>query len=197
MVVRRARPLTAPLWRQQNDKGFTLIDVMLTIGIIGIVSTIAVVQIGEAQLSLKGDGGMRVVAAQLNIARELAISQRRNMRVQFVGTNELDVIRQEVAAGTTLLSRIFLEGGVRYAVVPGLPDTPDAFGNLQAVDFGAAATLMFSSEGTLIDGNGNPVNGTIFLALPSVSRSARSITILGATGRVSAYRWDGSRWVRV
>ena len=48
---------------------------------------------------------------------------------------------------------------------------------------------MFSSDGTLIDGAGNPVNGTIFLAVPGSVRAARSVTILGATGRVTAYRW--------
>ena len=197
MIARRALSLTAPRRRNQNDNGFTLIDVMLTIGLIGIVSTIAIVQVGEMQLSLKGDGGMRVIAAQLNTARELAITQRRNIQVRFVGTNQLDVVRQEVPAGTTLLSSVFLESGVRYALVPGLPDTPDAFGNQQPIDFGAAATLLFTSEGILVDGTGNPVNGTIFLALPGGGRSARSITILGATGRVTAYRWDGAKWVRV
>jgi prepilin-type N-terminal cleavage/methylation domain-containing protein len=197
MTARRVLSLTAPLRRSNNDNGFTLIDVMLTIGIIGVVSSIAIVQVGEASLSIKGDGGMRVVAAQLNLARELAITQRRNMQVRFVGANQLDVVRQNVPAGTTLLSSVVFEGGVRYALVAGLPDTPDGFGNRQATDFGAAATLFFTSEGTFVDDAGNPVNGTIFLALPAGGRSARGITILGATGRVTAYRWDGSRWVRL
>ena len=197
MTVRRARPLAAPLRRIHSDNGFSLIDVMLTIGIIGVIGAMAIVQVGEAQLAIKGDGGMRVAFAQLNIARELAISQRRNMQVRFVGTNEIDVVRQEVPAGTTLLSAIYLEGGVRYALVPGLPDTPDAFGNGQAIAFGNAATLLFTSDGTFVDGTGNPVNGTVFLSLPNGGRSARSITILGATGRVTAYRWDGKQWVRV
>jgi hypothetical protein len=170
---------------------------MLTIGIIGIVSSIAVVQIGTAQQAIRGDGGMRVVLAQMNLARELAISQRRNMQVQFLGTNALRIIRNEVPNGTTQLASMVFEGGVEYSLVPGVPDTPDAFGRNQAVDFGGAATLIFTSEGTLVDGNGNPVNGTIFLAVHRGQKSVRAITILGATGRVRGYRWNGLQWTRL
>ena len=197
MPARSACALTAVRRLASNDNGFSLLDVLMTIVVIGIVSTIAIVQIGEARQSFTGDGGMRVVVSQLNTARELAIAQRRNIRVRFAGANQIDLIRQDVPAGTTTLSSVYLEGGMAYALMTGLPDTPDGFGKGQAVDFGAAATIMFATDGTLIDGTGNPVNGTVYLALSTLPRSARAITILGATGRVSAYRWDGTRWIRV
>jgi hypothetical protein len=170
---------------------------MLTIGIIGIMSAVAVVQIGEAQQAIRGDGGMRVVLAQMNLAREMAISQRRNMQVQFLGTNALRVVRNNVPAGTTQLSSIVLEGNVTYSLVAGVPDTPDAFGRNQAVDFGGAAAIIFTSEGTLVDGAGNPINGTIFLSVLGGPKSVRAITILGATGRVRGYRWNGRQWTRL
>lgn len=171
---------------------------MLTIVIIGLVSAMAAVQIGAARESLVGDGGMRTVLAQLNFARELSISQRRNMQLQFVGVNGLRVIRLEVPSGTTMLSSSVFEGRVEFSLTPGVPDTPDAFGNTQAVDFGGALSIMFTSDGTLIDQAGRPVNGTIFLTVRGAStRSVRAITILGATGRVRAFRWNGAGWTRV
>jgi hypothetical protein len=135
------------------------------------------------------------VLAQLNTARELAIAQRRNMQVQFTGVNGLQIVRQNVPSGTTVIGGSLFESGARYYLTPGLPDTPDGFGRTQAVDFGRATAVMFSSDGTCIDQNGNPVNGTIFLGVPGQPLASRAVTILGATGRVRAFRWNGSRWV--
>jgi hypothetical protein len=58
-------------------------------------------------------------------------------------------------------------------------------------------TILFNSDGTLIDQQGRPINGTVFLAVRGgTDRSARAITVLGATGRVRAYRWTGAEWIR-
>jgi hypothetical protein len=86
---------------------------------------------------------------------------------------------------------------VQYALVAGVPDTPDAFGRNAAVDFGGAPTLVFTSEGMLVDAAGNPINGTVFLSINGGARSVRAITVLGATGRVRAYRWNGAQWTRL
>jgi hypothetical protein len=54
---------------------------------------------------------------------------------------------------------------------------------------------MFTSEGTLVDVNGDPVNGTVFLATGTDVLTARAVTIFGATGLVKVWKWDGRRWV--
>jgi hypothetical protein len=41
---------------------------------------------------------------------------------------------------------------------------------------------------------GQTIDGTAFLAIPNADRSARAITVMGATGRIRAYRWDGANW---
>lgn len=184
------------LTRSQAE-GYSAIELMMVVGLIGVVGSMAVFQLGQAQPVLKGDGGMRVVLAQLNTARELSISQRRQMQVKFVGANQIQIVRQEVPAGTTVLSTVDIEGGVEYAQAYGVPDTPDGFGNSSAVSFGTAEKILFNSDGTLIDQGGNPLNGTVFTAIPSAARSARAITILGGTGRIRGYRWDGRNWVLV
>ena len=183
--------------RYKSDSGFSLPELMLTIGIIAVVSAIAVFQFSAAQPTIKGDGAMRVVLAQLNTARELAISQRRNMRLQFAGLNGLQIVRQDVPSGTTVEGSVVFERGAQYFLPPGLPDTPDGFGRTQPVDFGAATSVMFSSDGTCINQSGNPVNGTIYIGLPGQPLSSRAVTVLGATGRIRGYRWTGSTWRRV
>ena len=81
-----------------------------------------------------------------------------------------------------------------YLLVAGIPDTPDAFGNGRAVNFGGPTTVWFLADGSLTDANGVPVSGTVFLATPSQPLSARAVTVLGPTGRIQGYRWDGKAW---
>jgi type II secretory pathway pseudopilin PulG len=193
--------------RLRDESGYNLVQLMLVIAITGIVSGMAVFQLGTQQKAYKGDGAMRVVIAQLNIARELSISQRRVMLVNFLdpGVGLCDAaaacvqtVRQELVAGTTtVLTTIPFEGGVRYTS-PSTPpgDTPDLFGKANAKDFGAVLTgYGFTTDGTFIDtATGLPINGTLFLSIPGVTMSYRSVTILGATGRVRAFRWNGLNW---
>jgi hypothetical protein len=75
------------------------------------------------------------------------------------------------------------------------------FGNTQPVNFvnasnpgAVVAVAQFLSDGSFGAAVGVPVNGTIFTCIPGNSTSARAVTILGATGRVRPYRWDGSAW---
>ena len=182
------------------EAGYSLVEMMLVVGIMGVVGSMAVIQIGQSQPSMKGDGAMRVIMAQLNAAREMSISQRRQMQLGFINGNQITITRIEVPAANTLLTTVYLEGGLQYGLISGIADTPDAFGNSTSTYFGTATKIIFNSDGTLIDQAGNPLNGTIFVALPNMAlgapgaRSFRAVTIFGGTGRVRGYRWDGGRW---
>jgi prepilin-type N-terminal cleavage/methylation domain-containing protein len=183
--------------RSQSHAGFSAIELIVTLGIFGTVASMAAVQIGSARPSFVGDGALRQVVAQLNIARERALTERRNFRVEFLGTSQVRLTRQEVPAGTTVLPTVDIEGGVVYGLTPNVPDTPDVFGNTREIDFGAAGEYWFTSGGTLTDQNATPISGTVFLTLPGQARAARAVTILGATGRIRGYRWDGRVWERI
>jgi hypothetical protein len=91
-----------------------------------------------------------------------------------------------------------------------LPDTPMAFGNTQAINLaqpsgGGAWGVMFTTSGALVGtsslaamnliGNSNPVNASIFIGIPPKTSTARAVTVLGATGRVRSYSWDGTQWI--
>jgi len=64
------------------------------------------------------------------------------------------------------------------------------------VYFRGSTLLMFLSDGTFVDAQGNPLNGSVFLGLNNHPETARAVTVLGATGRVRGYRWTGSRWIQ-
>lgn len=190
--------------RSNNDfrqsGGFSAIELLMAVGIMGILMSMAVFQIGQSLPGYKGDGAMRVVMAQMNSAREMAITQRRFMRVTFGSGNQVQIIREEVTspATTTVLTSVLLEGGLTFDVVSGVPDvTQEPNGNSSAVSFGSATLYRFSPDGTFVDQAGRLLNGTVFVALPRQPRSERAVTVLGSTGRVRGYRWDGAQWKMV
>jgi hypothetical protein len=180
----------------KQPAGYSAIEMMAAAAIMSVVGGMTVAQLHISQPVMKGDGAMRVVIGQLNTARELSITQRRRMQLTFAAPGTLQISRVEVPGpGTTVLSAIPLEGGVQFGLLAGVPDTPEAFGMGAAVDFGAAGSMHFNTDGTLIDGaTGAPINGTIFFLVPNMPRSFRAVTIMGSTGRVRGYRWNGSNW---
>jgi Tfp pilus assembly protein FimT len=195
--------MTCSTHRLRDESGISLVEMMVAVAIIGALTAMTVIQIGAVRPGMQADGAMRVVMAQLNSARETAISQRRRVEVEFFNGYWVKVTRHDEPAGETVLMDVPFEGGVRYGLAQGVQDTPDGFGNQQAVSFGQAIQIMFNTEGMLVDSGGIPINGTVFLMIPTdggggfQQGSYRAVTVLGATGRVRGFRWNGGQWTRV
>jgi prepilin-type N-terminal cleavage/methylation domain-containing protein len=194
-------PRDLPLRGRRRAGGYNLIELMFVMGIMSVLAAMAIVQINSTRFSLKGDGAMRVVMTQMNQAREMAITQRRYMQVVFTAPRTISIIREDTTTTTTKLSSVPFEGGATFALVTtptALPDTPDNFGKGAATYFtssaGTVTVVKFAPDGTLVDANGRTANGSVFLAIPNATLAARAVTVMGSTGRVRAYRWDGSGW---
>ena len=176
--------------------GFTLIEVLLVVSLGAVLTGMTLFAFQAAQRQIRGDANLRLLTGLLETAREQALTERRSIEIRFVGANEMLTVRREVPAGETALARVFFEGNGRYTLWPGVPDSPDGFGNTAPIDFGTATATMFGPDGMFVDAAGVPVNGTVFFGVPSQSETARAVTVFGATGRVRGYRWNGSAWVQ-
>jgi len=181
--------------RARSARGFSLIELLMVVAIIGVLASIAIGVTPGIINSTKGQGGAAQVASAFRRAREIAISRRRNVRVTFQGTNQLVLEQVNVPGpGFTPIETLTLEGRIQYNTF-GIADTPDLFGNGAAVQISGAAGLpMFTSEGMFTDSNGDPANATITLGIPGQVSTANAVTILGATATIRQFRWDGSRW---
>ena len=194
--------MTNSFKRLTNERGVSLTELMLTLAVAGIVTGMAAALMADSRRASQGDGAMRLVMAELNTARETAMTQRRIVEVQFLGGMWIKTIRHEITANqTTTLHTVALESNMVFSVIPNIPDTPDAFGNSSAVYFGAAQSIQFNGDGALVDSGGTPVNGTVFLSFMQKAITYRAVTVLGSTGRVRGYKWisnqNGSGWSRV
>ena len=195
------RPLTSPRaarrrpFQDGRTAGFTLIETLFVAVIIGVVMAGVVMIMPGAMLVAKADGGLEQVAAALSTAKELAVSQRRNIRVEFNEPNEIVVSRIEIPgpAVTPLLTTV-LEDGMTFRVYDAVPDTPDVFGKASFADFGTATSISFTSEGSFVDEGGDPVNGTVFIGQREDPLSARALTVFGPTALLRRWRWNGAGW---
>jgi prepilin-type N-terminal cleavage/methylation domain-containing protein len=193
----------------KSEAGYSLTEMMVVVGIAGTLSAMAVVQIGSARSGLKGDAGMRLVLSQMNQAREAAITQRRNMRLVFDAGNRIQIIREEVnvappAPATTVISTVFFEGRVTFIKnITASPagDALDGFPTAGAVNFpgapGPTPEIKFTPEGRFVNQDGALLNGVVLTGIPSEALSSRGVSIMGSTGRIRAFKWDGHKWVQV
>jgi prepilin-type N-terminal cleavage/methylation domain-containing protein len=186
--------------RRAGDAGYSLIEIMVVVCVSAILGSMAMFQIANARPALQGDGAMRVLMSELNYAREVAVSQRREVRVEIMDENRLRVLRVddlEPEDGTeippTLLRDVSFESGATFAMLDGVTrDTPDGFGLEQGAE--PATVLRFTSDGMLVNQGGEPINTSMFLLVPGAPKSFRAVTVLGSTARVRGYRWYGANW---
>jgi len=173
-------------------RGFSTVELLVVIAVIGLMVAATVPQMQPLVQQLHANTATSQVLSQLRLARQTSIAQRRSIQVQFLGNNEIKFVRNEVPNGQTVVCDLFLDGNVQFLLVPSMPDTPDGYGNNNPVEFaglgGGPNVMQFQSDGTFVDGNGNPINGTVFLGIPNFPSSARAITVLGTTGRVHSFK---------
>src|SRR6478609_8299951 len=110
-----------------NERGVSLTEMMLTLAVAAIVTGMAAALTADSRRASQGDGAMRLVMAELNTARETAMTQRRLVEVQFLGGMWIKTIRHELDNSTTVLHTVALEGNMQFSLVPNVPDIPDLF----------------------------------------------------------------------
>jgi Tfp pilus assembly protein FimT len=181
----------------KTERGFSILELIVVVAMIMIGLAAAILQTSTLLPSLRANSAMNQVFSQLRDARDLAVTQRRWVQVQFVGNNQITTTLIE-PVGTSPTTTITLEGGAQFLLFSGIPDTPMAFGNSTAVYIngvsGGPSVMNYTSTVTFADGYGNPISGTVFLGIPGKSGTARAVTLLGATGRTREYHWDGKAW---
>jgi type II secretory pathway pseudopilin PulG len=200
------------LARQSDARGFSVLELLMVVVVSLIIGGMAVTRIIPNLQNSRSDVAMLQVEGQLRQAREYSIENRRYVRVTFPtaivgGQTQSQIAMTQKnsltanAGADAVLSTVPIEEPVQFYVFTGVIDTPDAFGNNAAVYFentsgGPSGGMYFQNDGELVDGSTfQPINGTVFLGVSTLTNtSARAITVLGATGRIRAWKFNGSAW---
>jgi prepilin-type N-terminal cleavage/methylation domain-containing protein len=188
---------------RSNAHGFTLVEMIITVGVISVVMVGATAIMPNMLSGSRSDGAATLVLNTLRLARDRAIGERRNMDLIFTAPNHIQVAREEIDGAATITKTVvmdvYLENAQKFLKFTELSDTPDHFGLINSpLAFGptqgTTATIMFTSEGTLVDPGGDTINGTVFIGTTGDLTSARAITVFGPTALVRVWRWNGRKW---
>lgn len=191
----------------RRELGFSVIELLIVVAMVLVITSIAIIKSQPALQQNRAYAGTMQVKSALRQARETAIGARRTVQVQFstgapcdAGFACIVLTRYDPPANVpTVILTLPIENSVQFMQFPGELDTPDAFGNAAPITFGGVGggppTMEFQSDGSFTDGNGNVINGTVFLGIQNFTASPTAVTVLGGTGRIKAYRFRGGSWV--
>jgi len=197
--------------KNRNEQGFSLLETLIVMAIMFILAGITIFKSFGSMQSYQANAAMDIVRSQLRVARQLAISQRRNVQISFNTAVTPPTMSYTVQAGnyagTTEVNgtpvTMPLPKQVTFTGESGESDTPMAFGTCGTFTIcigppntpvtGGPAIMGFNSQGQFTDSTWvNTLNGTIFIGIPGQPATARAVTIMGGTGRVRSYSFVGS-----
>ena len=191
----------------RREQGFSLVELVVVVAVMFVIAAFAIFQSMGSMANYKANAAQDVVFSQLRVARGLAISQRRTVQVwidqSFSGPGGTQQVKYQVQAAAQTaevpgpIVAMPLPAPVQFMLEAGVPDTPMAFGNNAAVFIGNTSggppIMQFNPTGTFTDNTGTAIlNGTIFLGMTGQVSTARAVTIMGGTGRVRQYTWNGA-----
>ena len=88
------REMNCEVSRSRLQAGFTLVELMIAIAIVGILATIAVPNILGEMPKFRLNGATRQIAGHLMEARMMAVKQNKNIKVTFTDGNEYKICEE-------------------------------------------------------------------------------------------------------
>ena len=161
--------------RIKSKKGMTIMELMITVAIIGIVAAMAVPRFSIAYERIKFRAANREITSKIRLARSFAVSTKEQHGVYFDPTS----------LSYTLFKDLINTGAMQYDVgdsIISLDTLPPVFTSLETDD--ANNSIVFRSNGS----TAGTVNVFSLAMTPDII-GMHQHTILAATGRIETLSW--------
>lgn len=184
--------------RIRNAKGYSLIEILLVVGLIGIVSAIAAPMMSNQMKYFRLSGDARSTANAVALAKMRAASIYGRTRIYVDLTTRsfrLDTFDKTTGTWVTESGATYLSQGVDFGYTPvgtAPPNTQGTIGQAPAcktallVDIPNTACVMFNSRGLPIDSSGS-LPPEIYALYVTDSTAVFAVTV-SSTGMVRTWR---------
>ena len=172
MILRPVATATSTVDRGAGplgDRGYSLIEILLVVGMIGVISAIAVPMTGNSLKNFRITGNVRTLNNTVSLAKMRAASNFNQARVYVdLGARSYHIETKQSTAGSVWVAEggtVPLSTGVSLGVsslTTAPPNTQDTLGQAPAcktdagVDIGNTACVVFNSRGIPVDSTGSP-----------------------------------------
>ncbi|MGD9378989.1 MAG: prepilin-type N-terminal cleavage/methylation domain-containing protein [candidate division WOR-3 bacterium] len=171
--------------KKNRNSGFTLVELMVVIGIIGIIAVLAIPNFARIQREARLRSACQRTAQHFKQLRERAISTNRTYHVDFPDQYTYRLIRPDSSTQNFKLSGSgggnIRFGGTGVAGQP--PEANMAAPGINGIDFPPTRTLT-------IDGRGGATRGVVYI---TDNRDNQAVGI-NRLGRITTYVFSGGTW---
>lgn len=177
----------------RTRRGFTLVELMITIALIGIMGLIAAPGLFRAIPNYRINSAAKVLATEVNLARMRAIAKNRVHQLDFDATNQ-DIELKENNSGTLTLVKTIAFANQFQNVTLGYKAGTLGLGGAaitQAAAFGAASSAQLEFRP-----NGLAAGSGVFYLIPTGDVNTRNDRMralqVSRAGQVTLFKYDAA-----
>jgi prepilin-type N-terminal cleavage/methylation domain-containing protein len=193
--------------RSRDNKGFTLIEMMVVVSLIGILMAIAIPSILSQRPLWRVNGTAREMLTNMRMTQSKAIRSGYPHTITFLDTTNNYVIFADDGSGTgtigdglqngtePTIKTVSLGTSIKYGSIGGPPALLGGAINPDGINYptrGTAKSVIFRPDGTA-------ESGTVYFYSelnPTTYQWQRAVEVVGNTGRVKVFTYDPgtSKW---
>lgn len=164
---------TKTLVHKRQEQGFSLLQLVVALAIIGIVVAFATLSIARARASMRMQKSVRVFAGYVEKARLDAIRRHTGTSIDITGSNTYDIFMDFNGTGNPTTRRFTLEEGVVFTDANNATLTVDVAGNVTCPNGDPVPWADF-------DYRGRTTECTMLFRLKNSNNETTSLQVMGS-----------------
>ena len=184
--------------RISGERGFTFLELFVTIAILGIVSAFATVKLNSFVAHNQLEKAAWKVLKDLSLARPMALKNDCPVIIKFCCSNQLQIHLDDnkdgVAQSGELQQTITLDAPISFGLPSTAPGVAPSGATLPGAGTMAGGNWHANGLTVLNDAIGKINSGSVYLKSARLSKVAYCISASSSAQNLKLFKWNGSSW---